>query len=268
MFGKKISILAALGLAVLLSSTGCTRVEPNMAGVLMENYGRNGKSDFSIVAGRVWTAIPGTELYQVPLWEQRGDFNGKIILKSSDNTEFRANPTYSFRVQRDRAIDIVFDNKQLGIGEAFIQTLQDNILEPKINDLMREESRKYTTDELMAKGGSLLFEQKTHEVIRKEFEKRGLELTTFSSQLEFSKAVTERIDKRNEVNTNIAVLDQQIEEEKKRLELARLQAETNKALSEGITPQLLQQQFIEKWDGKTPLYGNNPVSILTPAHSK
>ena len=62
--------LTILALAVLL--TACSRVEPNQAGVLMENYGRNGKADFSIVTGRVWTIAPGTELYQVPLWEQRG----------------------------------------------------------------------------------------------------------------------------------------------------------------------------------------------------
>lgn len=257
-----------ISVAVVAALSGCTRVEPNMAGVLMENYGRNGKSDFSIVSGRVWTMMPGTEVYQVPLWEQRGNFDNELTMKAADNTEFKAKPTYSFRVKRERAIDVVFDNKQLGVGDEFITALQDNILEPKIYDLMKEESRKYTTDELMAKGGSLAFEQKAQEIIKREFEKRGLDLTTFSSQLEFSKAVTERIDKRNEVNTNIAVLDQQIAEQKKRLELARLQAETNKALSEGITPQLLQQQFIEKWDGKTPLYGNTPVTVLTPEFRK
>ena len=32
--------------------------------------------------------------------------------------------------------------------------------------------------------------------------------------------------------------------------------------SEGITSQLLQQQFIEKWDGKTPLYGDTPLTIF------
>lgn len=146
---------------------------------------------------------------------------------------------------KDRAVDVVFDNKQLGYGSEFIQSLQDNILEPKILDLMKEESRKYTTEELMAKGGSLAFEQKVQEVVKSEFKNRGLELMTFSSQLTFSKSVTERIDKRNEVNQNIAVIDQQIEEQKKRLELARLEAETNKLKSEGITEKLLQQQFIE-----------------------
>lgn len=108
-----------------------------------------------------------------------------------------------------------------------------------------------------------MFEQKVQKLVSEEFSKRGLELVTFSSQLEFSKSVTERIDKRNEVNTNISVIDQQIQEQRKRLELAQLQAETNRTLSEGITSQLLQQQFIEKWDGKTPLYGDTPLTIFT-----
>lgn len=251
-----------LTLAATAALAACSRVEPNQAGVLMENYGRNGKADFTIVTGRVWTIAPGTELYQVPLWEQRGKFDEATSLKAADNTEFSATPVYSFRVVKERAVDVVFDNKQLGTGDSFIGSLQDNILEPKIYDLMKEESRKFTTDELMAKGGSLNFEQKVQTIVQEEFAKRGLELMTFSSQLEFSRAVTERIDKRNEVNTNLSVLDQQIEEQRKRLELARLQAETNKVISEGITPQLLQQQFIEKWDGKTPLYGNVPVTIF------
>lgn len=247
---------------VLLTVAACQRVEPNQAGVLMENYGRNGKSDFSIVTGRVWTLMPGTELYQVPLWEQRGQFENPTTLKAADNTEFTTRPVYSFRVIKDRAVDVVFDNKQLGTGDGFVTSLQDNILEPKIYDLMKEESRRFSTDELMAKGGSLNFEQKVQDIVKAEFAKRGLELMTFSSQLAFSKSVTERIDKRNEVNTNLSVLDQQIEEQKKRLELARLQAETNRIQSEGITEQLLKQQFIEKWDGKTPLYGNMPVTLF------
>lgn len=249
-------------IAMVLTLASCSRVEPNQAGVLMENYGRNGKSDFTVVSGRVWTIAPGTELYQVPLWEQRGKFEDAVTLKASDNTDFAATPVYTFRVTKDRAVDVVFDNKQLGYGSEFIQSLQDNILEPKILDLMKEESRRYTTEELMAKGGSLAFEQKVQDIVREEFKKRGLELMTFSSQLTFSKSVTERIDKRNEVNQNIAVIDQQIEEQKKRLELARLEAETNKLKSDGITEKLLQQQFIEKWDGKTPLYGNTPITLF------
>lgn len=50
-------------------------------------------------------------------------------------------------------------------------------------------------------------------------------------------------------------------EQKKKNELAALQRDYNKILSEGITPQLLQQQFIEKWDGHTAIYGSAPFFI-------
>ena len=67
---------------------------------------------------------------------------------------------------------------------------------------------------------------------------------TFSCQLDFSDKVKSRIDTRNEVNTNVTVIDQQIIEQRKRNELALLKAEENKILSSGITPQLLQKEFI------------------------
>lgn len=251
-----------LVLFVSLIISACSRVEPNYVGVLMENYGKEGKADFSLQKGRVWTFSPGTELYLVPLWEQRAGFESLMSLKASDNTAFTTAPIYSFKVVEKRAVDVVFDNKQLGSGSDFIKSLQDNILEPKIFDLMKEESRKYTTDELMANGGSLKFEQAVQEIVKAEFEKRGLELLTFSAQLNFSDKVTAKIDSRNEVNTNISVLEQQIEEQKKRNELEQLKMEQNLIASKGITPQLLQQQFIEKWDGKTPLYGNMPITLL------
>lgn len=127
---------------------------------------------------------------------------------------------------------------------------------------MKEASRKYTTDELMANGGSLKFEEVVQDLVKKEFESKGLELMTFSAQLNFSDKVTAKIDSRNEVNTNITVLDQKIAEQKKQNELEELIKQQNIIRSQGITPQLLQQAFIEKWDGKTPLYGNMPITLL------
>jgi hypothetical protein len=254
-----------LSLAVLtaLTLTACgTRVQPNYAGVLMENYGKEGKADFSLQNGRVNTLMPGTELYQVPLWEQRAGFEKYVTLKAADNTAFSSAPIYTFKVINNRAIDVVFDNKQLDSGDNFIVSLQNNILEPKIYDLMKEASRAYTTDELMANGGSLKFEKTLEEIIRKEFENRGLELINFSSQLNFSDKVTAKIDSRNEVNTNLTVLDQKILEQEKQNELEALIQKQNLIRSAGITPQLIQQQFIEKWDGKTPLYGTMPITLF------
>lgn len=249
-------MLVAVMAVVLFAS--CERVAPNYAGVLMENYGKEGKNDFSIVTGRVPTWEWGTELFQVPLFDQRGDFAEPVTLKAADNTEFKARPAYSYKVIKDRAVDVVFDNKHIGGGNDFMTSLEDNILEPRIYDLIKEESRKHKTDSLMADGGSLIFEKRLEQIVDKEFDKRGLQLLTFSAQLEFSEKVREKIDSRNEVNTNISVLDQQIEEQKKRNELEQLKTEQALITSRGLTREILYKQFIDRWDGKTPLYGVVP----------
>jgi len=244
-----------LGLMLL---TSCERVAPNYYGVLMENYGKNGKDDYSKQQGRVSTMSPGTELFQVPAWEQRGVFTNEegeertLSIKAADNTAFTSKPLYSYKVIPSKVVDVVFQNARLGSGDDFMKALQDNVLEPRIYDIIKEASRAYTTDSLMANGGSLKFEQYVQAIVKKEFEKSGLELISFSLNLDFSKKVKAKIDSRNEVNTNISVLDQQIAEQKKRNELEALKTEQNKIRSAGITPQLLQEQAIRKWNGKLP----------------
>ena len=203
----------------------------------------------------------GTELWEVPLFDQRSTFENPLKLKSADNTEFSAKPQYSYKIIESRAIDIVFDNKHIGNGNEFLTNLENNILEPRIYDIVKEESRKFITDTLMSNGGSLRFEKGIEALVKAEFHNRGLELINFSSQLDFSDKVKEKIDTRNEVNTNVTVIDQQIIEQRKQNELAKLKAEENIILSKGITNEILKQQFIEKWDGKTPLYFNSPLNI-------
>lgn len=259
--GKK--ILAIVGL-LSLSISSCSRVEPNYVGVVMENYGKNGKSDFTTEKGRVWTMSAGKELFQVPLFEQRGSFEKSLTLKAADNTEFKASPVYSFRVVESKAIDVVFNNKQLNDGD-FMTSLADNVLEPRMYDLAKEESRKYTTEQLMSNGGSLKFEKDLERIMAKEFEKRGLELISFSAQLDFSEKVKGKIDARNEVNTNLSVLDQKIQEQKKTNELEQLITEQALIRSKGLTQEILQEKAIQKWNGVLPqtFSGNNLPFVKT-----
>ena len=69
---------------VFLSS--CERVAPNYAGVLMENYGKQGKEDFKVVSGRISTWEWGTELFQVPLFDQRGEFGSPVKTAQAEDT--------------------------------------------------------------------------------------------------------------------------------------------------------------------------------------
>lgn len=241
-----LSIVTLFTLAIIMPS--CDTVQPNYVGVLMTNFGKNGKSDFELVKGRVNISAPGTSLYQVPLFEQRANFGDQTLhLKAADNTEFTAKPLYSYKVIEDRAVDVVFQNARLGSGGEFMTALEDNVLEPHIYDIIKEESRKYITDSLMANGGSLKFEERVQALVNKSFEEKGLKLLSFSCNLDFSAKVKEKIDNRNEVNTNLSVLDQQILEQRKRNELAELKAQENIILSKGLTDEILQKMAIEGW---------------------
>jgi hypothetical protein len=251
-------VLVALVFSILLM--GCSRVAPNHQGVLMENFGQNGKSDYKLVKGRVNVMAPGTELFQVPLYDQRGGFSETLDLKASNNTQFKATPKYSYKAIPERCIDIAFAGSRLnGNSEQMLDAIEDNILEPRIDDLIKEFSRAYHTDSLMATGGQLRFEKELEIAVAKEFQDVGFALRTFQSQLEFTDKVTNKIDNRNEVNANVSVLESQIVEQRKRNELEALKTEQQLIKSKGLTPEILQEKFIEKWDGKTSLYGDSPI---------
>jgi hypothetical protein len=262
---KKVMLLV-LGVMLL---TSCERVAPNYYGVLMENYGKNGKSDYTKQQGKVNVMSPGTELFQVPAWEQRGQFSddaGKdrvLQVKAADNTAFTSKPLYSYKVIENRIVDVVFQNSRLGSGDNFMSALQDNVLEPRIYDIIKEASRSYTTEQLMANGGSLKFEQYVQDIVKKEFDKSGLELISFSLNLDFSNKVKAKIDSRNEVNTNISVLDQQISEQRKKNELETLKTEQSIIRSRGLTPEVLQEKAINRWNGVLPTtYAGNSLPFV------
>ena len=118
------SLMVAITLLATIILSSCERVAPNYYGVLMEDYGKNGKSDYSLQQGRVNTSGPGVELFQVPAFEQRANFGDQILhLKASDNTEFSAKPLYSFKVMKEKVVDLVFENSRLGSGDDFMVQL-------------------------------------------------------------------------------------------------------------------------------------------------
>lgn len=261
---RMLTVLIAVIAIVTISS--CSRVAPNHQGVLMQNFGQNGKSDYSLVMGRIWTAAPGQELFQVPLYDQRGEFAVPLNLKASNNTQFQASPKYSYRAIKDRCVDIAFAGSRLdGDSEGMLDAIEDNILEPRIDDLIKEFSRAYHTDTLMATGGQLQFEKALEIKVAKEFKEVGFELLTFQSQLEFTEKVSNKIDSRNEVDANITVIESQIIEQRKKNELEALKTKQALIKSEGLTPEILQAMAIDKWDGKlTGTYaGGNVPFVIT-----
>jgi len=254
---KKVLLIIAIALVTL---TSCNRPEPNFEGVLMTNYGRDGLASFSTVTGAQGPLWFGSELYQVPMFEQKADCDA-VRVSAKDAGIFTVDPSYTYQATRGQAPSIVLNYKHLGSGDDFLDNVESSTLNKLVTDSFREEARLYTTDSLMNNLGS--FEKNVETVLIAKFGKKGFTLNTLTSGLTPPKSMANAIENRNNAVQKANQVKNELETSKMYLEKAKIDAETNRMKSSGLTKEVLTQQYIEALrnsrnriiitDGKTPI---------------
>jgi len=251
----------------LISVTACTcnRVTPNYEGVLMTNYGRNGKEDFKAVTGAQGILGPGSELYQVPMFEQKSD-PSEVLITARDAGVFTVDPSLTYQAVRGKGVDIIFHYKHVGIND--VNMIMDNIEASVLNALVvnayREEARSFTTDSIMNNLNG--FETAVENRLRREFEAKFFTLNALTSGLKPPASMSEAIERRNNARQQAEQVRNELEVAKMNLEKARIDAEANRVRAAGLDNKVLQEQWIEAirnttnkviiTDGKTPVLLN------------
>ena len=240
----KIIVIALLIFIVGYGYENMVRVEPNYEGVMMSNYGRNGREDFKVVTGRQWTLLPGTRLYQVPMFETSGDPD-KVTISAKDAGVFTVDPSYQYQPIRGKGVDIVFSYKHLGVEnpEVMLENVEKAILNKLVVNAYREEAREYTTDGLMNNLNE--FENKVETRLKKDFEAKYFGLTNLTSGLKPPKSMEDAIERRNNMILEKEKVENEVKVAKMNLEKARIEAETNKVKSKGLDEKLLQEKWID-----------------------
>ena len=259
---KKMIIL----FSIIASLVGCNRPEPNYEGVLMTEYGRNGINSFKIVTGAQGILGPGSELYQVPMWEQAGDPD-IVEITAKDAGVFTVDPSYTYTPIRGKGAEIVFNYKNYRIQdpETFFDNVEANVLNKRVTDAYREEARNYTTDSLMNNLGK--FELSVQSRLKEEFKTKFFDLTTLTSGLKPPASMLKAVEDRNKAIQEANRVKNELETSRMLLEKAKIDAETNKVQSVGLTREILMQQYIEMLgktsnkviitDGRTPVILGN-----------
>lgn len=252
--------------SVIASLVGCNRPEPNYEGVLMTEYGRNGINSFKIVTGAQGILGPGSELYQVPMWEQAGDPD-VVEITAKDAGVFTVDPSYTYTPIRGKGAEIVFNYKNYRIQdpETFFDNVEANVLNKRVTDAYREEARNYTTDSLMNNLGK--FELSVQRRLKEEFKTKFFDLTTLTSGLKPPASMLKAVEDRNKAIQEANRVKNELETSRMLLEKAKIDAETNKVQSVGLTREILMQQYIEMLgktsnkviitDGRTPVILGN-----------
>jgi regulator of protease activity HflC (stomatin/prohibitin superfamily) len=268
----KIVSWSVVAVLLLLMTFGCERIDAGHVGVKVNMYG-NGKGvdDVTEVTGWVFYNPLSTKIVEFPTYIQHKEYkriineSGEIesdesfIVNSKDGSEFHVSPILNYSVRREK-VPYIFQKYRVELPR-----VEEGFLKTAVYDAFRIVANSYTADELI--GNRELFELKVRKVLQKQLEPEGFVVSQFTSNLVYPETFKKAIESKNnavqaalraenEVKTAEAQAKIKIAKAEGNaqamLTQARAESEANSLKQRTLTPLLLQQQWIEKWDGRLP----------------
>src|SRR6185369_2371971 len=238
-----------------LLTYSCTRIDAGYEGILIKQYGtEKGVQDVTLVTGRV-TYNPWTEdVEQMPLFVQTQDYDA-FTVNAKDGSVFSVDPTISLKVNPGSA-PTIYKKYRKDLDEVLKTTLYNYT-----KDAFRIQFNKYTTDDIISKREE--FENNVQNYLIQQLEKEGFHLEQLTSGLAYPKVIIDAIDAKNRAVQRSMEVENQLKTAEAQAKIkvveAQAEADANRIRQTTLTPMLIQQQFIDKWDGKTPLYNSAPT---------
>lgn len=249
---KKIMIFAGLMLTVLAS---CTRIEAGYEGILVKQYGSDkGIQDVSLVTGRVWYNPWTEDVETYATYVLTKDYD-VFTVNAKDGSEFQVDPTLSFNIVQGNSPRI-FSKYRKDLEEVTNTTILNYV-----KDAFRLQMNKYTTDEIVSNREK--FETSVQSTLAKVLDAEGFHLEQLTSGLKYPQTIVDAVNDKNKMiqeamGAKNKLLKDSIQAESKII-IATAEKKANDLKQTSLSPMLIQQMFIEKWDGRTPLYGNAPT---------
>ena len=234
----------------------CKMIDAGHEGILVKQYGskKGVQQNITLVTGRVFYNPFSEYVVQFPTFVQTADYD-PFTVNAKDGSVFIVDPTISF---------YVISGKSPFIYTKYRQKLKDitkTTIFSYVMDAFRIQMNKYTTDELIS--NRLRFEDAVQNTLDSALQKEGFKLEQMTSGLKYPETIVQAIDLKNKAVQQAMQVENELKvaeaQSKIKLIQAQTEAKTNELKQKFLTPLLIQQLFIDKWDGKTPLYGNSPL---------
>lgn len=246
--------ILTIGIAVLTLAS-CTRIDAGYEGILIKQYGSaKGVQDVSLVTGMVWYN-PWTEnVQQYATYIQTVDYDA-FDVNAKDGSSFSVDPTLSYNIVAGNSPRI-FTKYRKGLEEVSRTTILNYV-----KDAFRLQMNKYTTDEIVSNREK--FESDVQKTLSDVLDKEGFRLEQLTSGLKYPQTIVDAVNSKNKAVQEAMKVENELRvaeaQAKKLIVQAEAEKRANELKQQSLTPLLIQQQFIEKWDGKTPLYGSSPT---------
>lgn len=248
----------------------CTRVDSSEVGIKFNKLSltEQGTLKAAPVTGYVFYCPITTAVHTYPTFVQRVDYK-PFTVNTKDAAIFTMDPTLAYYLDRSKATDIFFKYR------TSLEDIEEGYIRTVIYDAYRVSANNYTSDELMSSRAK--FEAEVRAMLEKTLTDEGFIVTEFTSQITPPESLRKMIDAKNaavqaalkaenevkqaEANAKIAVAKAEGEARAMKIK-ADAEAYYNRTISASLSTLIVQEDWIEKWDGKLPQYQGGATPLI------
>lgn len=269
----KILLLIGVVVALFVFLFSVERIDAGHVGVKVNLYGDGkGVDDVTEVTGWVLYNPIQTKIVEFPTYVQHKEYkqiieDGQVsadesfVVNSKDGSEFHVSPLLNYSVKREK-VPYIFSKYRVTLDE-----IEGGFLKTAVYDAFRVVANSYTADALISNRQE--FEAKVRQVLVKQLEPEGFILSQFTSNLVYPETFKKAIEAKNNAVQSALTAENRVKQAEAEAKIkvataegnaqalltnARAQAESNKLRQQTLNSLLLQQMWIDKWDGKLPQY--------------
>lgn len=240
-------------------------IDAGNVGIKINLYGSDrGVDNITIVTGRVWYNTWTTKIVEFPTYTQSVDYE-PFVVTTKDAAEFQVDPKLNYHINPSR-VPQIYRQYRKSLSE-----IEQQFMRNTIYDAYRIVANSFTSDSVMSNRER--FEDRIQTILTQNLGKDGFIYDQLTSAISPPASLRQMIDEKNasiqarlkaENEAKQAIAEAQVTKAKAEgaaaalLVKARAEAEANRLRQQSLTPLLIQQQMLEKWDGKLPQYGVVP----------
>jgi regulator of protease activity HflC (stomatin/prohibitin superfamily) len=247
----------------------CERIDAGHVGVKVNQYGDNkGVDNVVAVTGMVFFNPFTTKIYEFPTFIQHKEYTGdnSFIVNSKDGSEFAVSPIMNYSVQREK-VPAIFSKYRRPLED-----IEEGFLKTAVYDAFRLATNKYTADELIS--NRAVFEVEVRRLLDNSLLKEGFVINQFTSNLVYPETFKKSIEAKNNAVQAALRAENEVKTAEAQAKIkiataegnaqalltsAKAEAEANRMKQQTLTPLLIQMEYVNKWDGKLPVYGQIPT---------
>ena len=267
-----------LGVFIFFLATCTKMVDNSEIGIKFKKFSLTDQGELvaNQVSGLTFFNPITTRVFTYPVFIQRVNYD-PFTVTTKDAATFTMDPMMAYQLDRTKAA-YVFNKYRKSLRE-----IEMGYIRTCIYDAYRISANNYTSDELMANRAK--FEQEVRTMLEKSLNEEGFKVQEFTSQITPPQSLSAAIEAKNqaiqealkaenlvkqaEANAQIAIAKAKGEAEATRVK-ADAEAYYNRTISASLSPFIIQEDWIEKWNGQLPQVtsGQGGMMINLPSLGK